>query len=145
MEDVELQRERLIIYRQFFLFLVNGGVLGFLAWAVQLGVFYMMGEDSYTAYTLSTVVIYPPLVLINFLVQKKLIFNKSGRLRRFIMINLLMMLLMAILSPFFRWLLMLCLGDEWGDALGFALAALAVAPVSFVAMRYWVFRHVRMS
>jgi len=59
---------------------------------------------------------------------------------RFLMANLLMMLCMVVLAPLMRLLISFIAGIYWGDNFGFPVAALFVAPASFMVMQRWVFQ-----
>ena len=76
----------------------------------------------------------------NYIIQRHTIFLKKGCFKKFIVANLMMMGLVTIFSSVFRWAIAGLFDPSWGDRLGFVMAAILCAPVSFLFKRYWVFR-----
>lgn len=118
----------------------NGAVLGILAWAMHALIFNMLDESDARAYAIASIYTYVPLILLNFYIQRSLIFKSSGCLLRFLIANLSIMLLVSMMAPLCR----LAIGALWtsklGDEAGFIIAALLGATPSFVLSRYFVFR-----
>lgn len=125
--------------REYFKFFVSGGVLGIIAWALQLFIYRLMGGDSATLYTVASALTYVPLVVINFIIQRTWIFNRSGLFFRFVFANASIMLLVSLLSPLCRQVIDLIAGAPWGDHCGFIMAALLGSIPSFLIKRLWVF------
>jgi putative flippase GtrA len=124
---------------QYFKFFVNGGILGIAAWGLQLVIYKVIKGDSATAYSIATALTYAPLVVVNFLIQQRLIFNRPGLFWRFVLANLVIMILVSFLSSFFRSEIDQIYGSPWGDRGGFIAAALIGSIPSFLLKRIWVF------
>jgi putative flippase GtrA len=77
---------------QFFKFFVNGGILGIAAWGLQWLIYKVIKGDSATAYSVATALTYLPLVVVNFLIQRRWIFNRPGLFWRFVLANLVIMI-----------------------------------------------------
>jgi len=129
---------RCLMLWQFAKFLVNGGLLGIVAVAVQALLYRLCGDGSF-AYALASALTYGPLILINFIIQRAWIFKSSGCLWRFTLINLLMMLLVSLLSPLCKLAINQLFWPPWGEQCGFLLAALLSAIPSFLAQKRFVF------
>ena len=127
--------------RQYLMFFLNGGIIGVAAWALQWLIFYLIGDESGPAYGLATALTYGPLLVLNFLVQRSWIFKRSGLFTRFLVANLLIMVLVSVLSPGFRFIVDWLVAPPWGDRTGFMLAALTGSVPSFLIQRHWVFGH----
>lgn len=125
--------------REYAKFFINGGILGVVAWGLQLMIYRLLGGDSQVAYAGASAVTYVPLVVINFLIQRTWIFNRPGLFPRFVVANLSIMLLVSLLSPFFRLVIDNIAGVPWGERGGFVMAALVGSVPSFMIKRRWVF------
>lgn len=128
--------------RQYLKFFVNGGLLGLLSLLLQAGIYRALGGDSDTAYAAATALTYLPLIVLNFMIQKKWIFQSEGLFWRFVLANLSIMLLVSLFAPLCRHTVAIFAGDIWGDRLGFALAALLMSVPSFFLKRFFVFRSI---
>lgn len=124
---------------QFITFLINGGVLGILASILQFFFFWLLGGGNGGEYFLASLFTYIPLILLNYKVQRTLIFSVNGSLFRFILSNISIMIFVSLLSPLVRDLVTNSIGVFWGDAIGFFIAALIGAIPSFILSRYFVF------
>ena len=120
-------------------FFVSGGVLGVIAWGLQLLFYRTLGGDSAATYMLASAMTYAPLVVVNFMIQRAWIFNRPGLFPRFVLANLAIMLVVSLLSPLCRQLIDLITGAPWGDRGGFIMAALLGSIPSFLIKRHWVF------
>lgn len=125
--------------RQYFKFFINGGILGIVSWGLQIIIYRAIGSDSGLAYALATALTYVPLIVINFLIQRKWIFQREGLFWRFVAANLSIMILVSLFSPLCRLLIAWAVGVEWGDRGGFALAAISMSIPSFFLKRFFVF------
>jgi len=128
-----------MIFRQYVKFFVNGGVLGVVSLGLQMIIYRAIGIDSSLAYGIATALAYVPLVVINFLIQRRWIFQRDGIFWRFIVANLSIMLLVSLSAPLCRLLIAWFAGAEWGDRGGFALAAIVMSIPSFFLKRFFVF------
>ena len=128
-----------MIYRQYIKFFINGGILGLVSWALQIMIYRAIGIDSGVAYAIATALTYAPLVIINFIIQRRWIFKSEGLFWKFVAANLTIMLLVSLFSPVFRSLVASAAGAEWGDRGGFALAAIVMSVPSFFLKRLYVF------
>lgn len=124
---------------QYLKFFINGGFLGVVAWGLQWLIYKAINGDSAFAYGFATALTYIPLVVINFMIQRRWIFNRTGLFWRFVIANLAIMILVSFLSPLFRYLIDQSFGSPWGDRSGFILAALIGSIPSFMLKRVWVF------
>ena len=127
-----------IILWQFAKFLVNGGMFGLVAVAVQALLYRLCGDGSF-AYALASALTYGPLILLNFIIQRSWIFKRSGYLWRFVLVNLLMMLLVSLLAPLCKLVIDLMFWPPWGERCGFLLSSLLSAVPSFLAQKRFVF------
>lgn len=125
--------------KQYVWFFISGGVLGVAAWALQHLIYRAMGIDSSTAYMIATALTYVPLVVVNFLIQRRWIFGRPGVFLRFIQANFAIMSLVSLLSPLCRLAIAFVTGGPWADEGGFVLAALLGLVPSFLLMKMWVF------
>lgn len=125
--------------RQYARFFVNGALLGVVAWYLQLALFRALGGDSPAHYALASVVTYVPLVLINFELQRRLIFGRPGRFARFVAANLAVMVVVSLAAPLCQLAIATIAGEAWGERLGFAAAAVLGSLPSFLLKRRWVF------
>lgn len=129
-----------MIFRQYTRFLINGGVIGLIAWAVHTNLLFLFSENSSISYAIASFITYVPLVLLNFFIQRRLIFCAGGYLSRFIVASILIMFLVSILSPICRQILVWLWGEIIGNGGGFVLAALIGATPSFLLSKYFVFK-----
>lgn len=125
--------------REYAKFFVNGGILGVIAWGLQLLIYRALASDTAYAYVLASALTYLLLVVVNFMVQRAWIFKRSGMFPRFVVANLAIMLLVSALSPVCRHMVDLLAGAPWGDRGGFIVAALLGSIPSFLIKRHWVF------
>lgn len=126
---------------QYVKFLINGGVIGLLALLVQAALFYLLGAKTGLSYAFASVLTYIPLILLNFKIQEKWIFASKGRLWRFCVANITIMILVSALSPLCRAVLTQLFNTHTGDLGGFILASLIGATPSFLLNRIWVFAY----
>lgn len=63
---------------QYLKFFINGGILGIAAWVLQWLIYKGINGNSAIAYGFATALTYVPLVIINFMIQRKWIFNSTG-------------------------------------------------------------------
>lgn len=124
---------------QYLKFFVNGGILGAVSWVLQIIIYRAIDGDSGLEYAVATALTYVPLIVVNFLIQRRWIFKKEGLFLRFVAANLLIMLFVSLFSPLCRLLVTWAAGAEWGDRGGFALAAIAMSVPSFLIKRFFVF------
>ena len=106
---------------------------------LQALIYRAMGVNTGLAYGVATALTYAPLVLINFVIQRRWIFKKNGLFLRFVLANLSIMVLVSLFAPLCRLLIASLAGAEWGDKCGFALAAVAMSVPSYFAKRLLVF------
>lgn len=128
-----------MISRQFFWFCVNGGALGVLSLVIQALIYRSIGVHSGLAYGVASALTYLPLLVINYLIQRRWIFRRNGLFWRFVVANLSIMLLVSLSAPICRLVIARFAGDEWGDKAGFAMASVLMAIPSYFAKRLLVF------
>jgi putative flippase GtrA len=128
------------VLRQYVKFVINGGILGVMAWGLQTALFVMLGGDSAASYGIATALTYVPLVILNFSIQRAWIFGRPGLFWQFVAANLTIMALVSLLSPVMWYVIDELVGPPWGNRGGFAVAALLASAPSFLLKRYWVFR-----
>ena len=128
-----------MISRQYLWFCINGAILGIVSLGLHALIYRAMGVNSGLAYGVATALAYVPLVLINFVIQRRWIFKKNGLFWRFVLANLSIMVLVSLFAPLCRLLIASLAGAEWGDKGGFAFAALAMSVPSYFVKRLLVF------
>ena len=121
-------------------FLINGGLLGLAGWGVQRVLFHLLGKQNSGSYALASLLTYTPFILINFSIQRRLIFGVPGVFSRFIVANIIVMFAVSALAPVCREVLAWNGGAALGDQGGFMLAALIGATPSFLLSNYFVFK-----
>ena len=124
---------------QYLKFFLNGGTLGVAAWGLQWLIYNEINGNSAKDYGIASALTYVPLIGINFMIQRRWIFNRPGVFWRFVVANFVIMILVSLLSPFFRYEINHIFGSPWGDRFGFIDAALLGSIPSFLLMRIWVF------
>ena len=90
-------------------------------------------------YAIASVATYAPLIVVNFLIQSKYIFQKKGLFWKFLVANLSIMSAVSFLAPVCRMAASFFLGLEWGDLIGFGMASLLMSVPSYFAKRLFVF------
>ena len=124
---------------QYLKFFLNGGALGVAACGLQWLIYNEINGNSAKDYGIASALTYVPLIGINFMIQRRWIFNRPGVFWRFVVANFVIMILVSLLSPFFRYEINHIFGSPWGDRFGFIDAALLGSIPSFLLMRIWVF------
>lgn len=124
---------------QYLKFFLNGGALGVAAWGLQWLIYNEINGNSAKDYGIASALTYVPLIGINFMIQRRWIFNRPGVFWRFVVANFVIMILVSLLSPLFRYEINHIFGSPWGDRFGFIDAALLGSIPSFLLMRIWVF------
>lgn len=125
--------------QQILFFFINGGVLGLFAIALHRGLYRLLGDADASFYALASGLTYIPLILVNFISQRTMIFKRNGAFVKFVASNLVMMALVSSLSPLCKAGLAPLFGEGLANWSGFALAALIGCVPSFVLSRWWVF------
>ena len=110
--------------RQYVLFLFNGGMLGLLTWALQLGIYRLIDSGSQRDYGLASALACVPVIVLNSVIQRQLIFKQHGPFLRFLLAQLFMMAFVSLLALVCRSLLDWSWQAGLGESLGFAIAAL---------------------
>lgn len=121
-------------------FLINGSIIGIIAWVFQLEIYRKLGGNSTVLYALASALTYLPLIVINFLIQRTIVFNSSGVFLRFVTANIAIMLIVSVLSPICSQVINHSIASPWGERTGFAVAALLGSIPSFIINHLWVFR-----
>ncbi len=127
------------MFLQYLKFFINGGLLGVVALICQLTIYNLIGSGTSISYSFAAALTYIPLVVINFMIQRTLIFQAKGFFWRFLLANLVIMTLVSAISPVCKLLVDYFFGVPWGGRLGFAVAALISSIPSFFLKRIWVF------
>jgi putative flippase GtrA len=127
---------------QYVKFFLNGGILGIVALVLQLVIYNMLGGEGSTSYAMAATLTYPPLVIINFIMQRKWVFDREGIFWRFVFANLAIMVLVSAMALVFKISLDLFIGAPWGERLGFIFACLIGSIPSFFLKRNWVFGNI---
>lgn len=123
---------------EFALFFVNGSVLGCLFWALQYSLFVAL-EGIDHAYLIACLSVYPLILVLNFLMQRKFVFARRGRFAVFCAINLLLLLLISFLALFLKSLGESLVGTALANLLAFPVAGLVMALPSYFLKRRLVF------
>lgn len=127
------------MFVQYVKFFINGGILGLAAWGLQWLFYKGIHGSSSVDYSIASALAYIPLVVVNFLIQRKWVFNRKGLFLRFVAANATIMLFVSLLSPFSRHFINYIFGPPWGDTIGFVVASLIGSIPSFLIKRFWVF------
>ena len=119
------------VLKQFLVFFVNGCLPGLIALRLQQFFYFLFGKGL-LGYALSSAAAYRILIIFNYFMQYKLIFNTHGAVLKFILSNILMMILVSILSVALKWFIFENSASFLGDLLGFAPAPLSSSAISFL-------------
>lgn len=127
---------------EFLLFLINGLILGGLATVIQ----YLMNkslEDIFIYHQMiATVLTMSPIIFINFLSQKKIIFKKHGSIILFFFSCIFIMLLVSVGTEIFNQYKLFNYRNTLFDLnLNFVAAGLMSAPISYLLKKYIVFKN----
>ena len=125
--------------RQYLLFFINGSLLGVIAMGLHFLIYNWITEKGNLWYAMASVATYAPLIVVNFLIQSKYIFQKNGLFWKFLVANLSIMSAVSCLAPVCRVAVAFFLGQKWGDLIGFGLASLVMSIPSYFAKRLFVF------
>lgn len=106
---------------------------------VQSIIYQIIGISSSFAYAFASMLTYVPLIVINFIIQRRWIFQRDGLFWQFVLANLSIMILVSLFSPFARMIVTWVVGVEWGDRSGFAIAAIVMSIPSYFLKRFFVF------
>ncbi len=126
--------------RQYVFFLFNGGMLGLLTWALQLGIYPLIDSGSQRDYVLASALACTPVIVLNCFIQRRLIFRQHGSFLRFLLAQLFMMAFVSLLTLVCRSLVDWAWQGGLGENLGFAIAALIGFVPSFLINKIWVFQ-----
>lgn len=124
---------------QYAKFLLNGGVLGVAALILQSSIYRALGGVGALEYAMASSLTYVPLVFVNFAIQRKWVFSRSGLFFRFLAVNVSIMAFVASLSPLCKMAVEMFFAPPLGDRVGFVLASLFGSVPSFLAKRRFVF------
>jgi putative flippase GtrA len=127
------------LHLQALTFFINGAVIGVLALGLQNGLFRVLGGEGETAAALASALTYLPLVVLNFLIQRSLIFQRQGMFTRFVASNLVIMVCVSGTTPLLASAYGSLLEASLANSAGFASASLLFAIPSFLLKRTWVF------
>lgn len=61
--------------REYAKFFINGGILGVAAWGLQLLIYHALDNNTSTSYAIASILTYLPLVLVNYMIQRRWIFK----------------------------------------------------------------------
>ena len=123
-------------------FMLNGAIMGLFSWALQYFFFIILNDYAfYFKYKLATSVwlSFCIVLFINYFSQRKLVFKRSGNFFSFLTATLIAILLVGILAEFVLTHLVNA-GFENLSFLAYPIAALTIAPLTFLAKRNFVFR-----
>jgi hypothetical protein len=127
------------MFKEYAKFMINGAIIGLLFWFFQLLIFKEFGMQSSLGYFISSAVVYPPMLLLNFYSQKFWVFGKNGNFKYFFFTNISIMAIVLISAPFFRLIINHIWGSPNGDFFGFACAAIFSSLPSFFIKRKFIF------
>jgi hypothetical protein len=129
---------------QFVRFILNGGFFGLLSWLFQDRVFdiiknYSGSSNMDMQYSISVLITFSVIVILNFASQKKLVFRTTtGSIRDFVASSLFVILIVAMLSYFFHKAFSI---SAYASFAGFSypLAAIVTAPIAFFIKKRFIF------
>jgi len=125
--------------KQYSHFFFNGVLISLLAWLLQYLIFIVFGNDSSLGYAVATAIAFSITMVINFFIQMRFIFKSPGAFHRYVISDLVILVIVSLLSPLCRLFIAELTTIEWGNKGGFLLAALIGSVPSFLIKRFWVF------
>jgi putative flippase GtrA len=131
-----------MMFNRFIKFFLNGTLLGIAAIGIQWMLYRFFMNHTSNGYAVATAITYIPLMGINFMIQKKWVFNAEGIFIKFCLANLTIMAFVSLLSPLCKLLIDFFVYPAWGARLGFFMAALIGSVPSYYLTERWVFRSI---
>jgi len=124
---------------RFSLFLLNGAILGILTAGLQKILNGHIQNFSAHHEAISSALAITPFIFINFILQKTIIFRTKGCIYRFIISNGIVMILVSVTVEIYQNIGIINFnGLQYNPS--FVLAALSVAPISYLMKKYFVFK-----
>ena len=125
---------------QFVLFMFNGGVIGLLCWALQLGIYSAAGVSGTSGYWFSALLASAIGIIINYQIQRRLIFARKGNFWLFAAAATAVSIAVSFAAVAGRQWLGLFFEPPIATRFGYAVGALAIAPLSCVIKKFLIFR-----
>ncbi len=126
--------------RQFAFFMVNGGFIGLLCWGMQMGIFLAVGLPGSVAYWFSSLVASAIGIVVNYHIQRHLIFGRHGSFWLFALAATVVSIVVSFAAVVARDVLALYFEATTAARFGYMVGALAIAPFSFVLKKFVIFR-----
>ena len=124
----------------FSFFILNGGILGLVAYFIQNYIYQNMIQVSEFKNFVSAFLAMIPILFLNFIIQLKIIFKTKGRFAKFLAANLFVLTLISIFTEIsFRLFPIRILYNDYYYNLNFILVSLLMMPLSFLLKRNFVF------
>ena len=128
-----------LISIEFLKFILNGGILGVLSIFIQRVIYFSLDQNLAFAYAIASALTYCVLVGINFLIQKKFIFEREGLFYKFVIYNICIMIFVSVLSELLLYIFVMIQHRDLGEGLSFILAALIGSYPSYLIKKTFVF------
>lgn len=132
---------QLLKHDQFLRFLINGGVIGIISWALQT-IFYLLLKSVFEQpeYLMLTSVwsAFFVVLLINFASLERFVFQKKGFFWRFCCITTSMIFCVGVLSEIYFNLINMW-SATYATYFSYPVAAITIAPLSFLIKKYFIF------
>lgn len=119
--------------------MLNGAILGVFSIFIQKTIYYLLEGKLIFSYATSSALTYSILVGVNFIIQKKLIFERDGLFYKFLLSNLLILLLVSSLAEVILLLFTVADQEMLGEHFAFVTAALLGAYPSYLVKKNFVF------
>ena len=126
--------------RQYSIFFINGILIGIITWGLQYYLYGQFGGGTSLGYAIATLLSFSLMLVVNFFIQKHLIFKRYGYFLRYILADIFILILVTLLAPLCRLGVAVFFNVGLGDKFGFILAALITSFPSFYIRKKWVFR-----
>lgn len=139
--DVLKFKLRLLKQNKFFKFIINGGLIGLVSWFLQLCIYTLL--ESYLSYLdnkmlISVYAAFVVSVIISFHSLKKFVFKSRGYIYRFFIVTTLIVSIVGFLTELI-FALFFSASPFFSIYFSYPLAALLVAPLSFLSQKHMVF------
>ena len=130
----------MIFTSKYLKFLIVGGSLGICSLFLQRIFFKLLGGSSSFEYMFATLLSYIPLVILNFFIQKKWVFKSRGRIIKFFVANMFIMMMVSSSSPILRLFMNNFFSQLTADKYAFAVTAIFMSIPSFLIKKNFVFK-----